>query len=534
MTNLLLNFPDGYTPNNCQTEILKKIQKALDDGKKFIIVNAPTGVGKTFIAKTLGNYSLEVPKEFKDEVDNYTIFDNPLNVYNHFGCYALTITKALQDQYDDTFEDTGILKGQSNYQCDYDKDMSVDIGPCIYINGMKQQCWKENRCPYYNKRNNMLKSQFSALNYSMFFSLPEHLRQREIIVCDEGSELEDQLVGQFTCEIDLPFLKKLELPITSLPTERTDVKLFGWVQKLVGIVEKEVERMKDVLSNSGKADTFKLKGDYTRLMNLSSSLRLLELHYYAAQYLFESVDDGKKLRFIPLKTDVLAHEIFKHAKTVLIMSATIIDQKNFCKNLGITDYEYIETGSVFDPSKSPIYIMVKQKLNFSNLKELLPSLVDQVKGLLDHHKTEKGIIHTHTQYIADYIRDHVRSSRLLCREAGIKNEDILQWHEESEEPTVLVSPSMAYGVDLTGDLARFQIIMKAPWLPTKEVRVNKMMNVDKQWYANKMLCTLVQACGRGVRSHDDECHTYILDGSTYDSISKNKTRLPSFFLDRLQ
>lgn len=76
--------------------------------------------------------------------------------------------------------------------------------------------------------------------------------------------------------------------------------------------------------------------------------------------------------------------------------------------------------------------------------------------------------------------------------------------------------------------------MKAPWLPTKEPRNNKMMNIDKQWYANKMLCTLVQACGRGIRSKDDECVTYILDGSTYDCISKNKTRLPKFFLERIQ
>lgn len=454
--------------------------------------------------------------------------------YDPFGCYTLTITKSLQDQYKDTFDETGILKGQSNYQCDYDKDMSVDIGPCIYVSGLKQKCWKENRCPYYNKRNEMLKSQFSALNYSMFFSLPSHLKRRQIIVCDEGSELEDQLVGQFTCEVELPFLKKMELGVNSLPTEKTDVKLYGWVKNLLGIVTEKVEDLKTILSSGSKSENFKLKADYTKLLNLQSSLQMLVEYYYSAKYLYESTDDGKKLRFIPLKTDVLANEIFGYADTVIIMSATIIDPKNFCKNLGITDYEYIETGSVFESKKSPIYIMAKQKVNYANLKSLLPEMVKQVRGLLENHKDEKGIIHTHTQYIADYIKDNLRSSRLLCRETGIKNEDILTWHEETDEPTVLVSPSMSYGVDLKGDLAKFQIIMKAPWLPTKEIRINKMMNSDKQWYANKMLCTLVQACGRGIRSKEDECVTYILDGSTYDCIAKNKTRLPKFFLDRLQ
>lgn len=530
MTNLLLNFPEGFEPNKSQIEILKKVQIALDSGKKFIIINAPTGSGKTFIAKTLGNYSEEVPKRFKEQVDDYTIFDSA-EEYDSFGCYALTITKALQDQYKDTFPDTGILKGQSNYACDYDKDMSVDIGPCIYVTGLKQKCWAENRCPYYNKRNEMLKSQFSSLNYSMFFSLPEHLKRRQIIVCDEGSELEDQLVNQFTCEIDLTFLKRLNLRISSIPTEKTDVKLSQWAKNLLGCVTPEIEDMKKTLSI--KYD-YKLKADYTKLLNLQSSLQLLVEYYFAAQYLYETIEDGKKVRFIPLKTAILAQEIFDYADTVIIMSATIIDPKNFCKNLGITNYEYIETGSVFESSKSPIYIMVKQKVNYSNLKSLLPEMVTQVRGLLESHKLEKGIIHTHTQYIADYIKDNIKSPRLLCRETGIKNEDILAWHEETNDPTVLVSPSMAYGVDLKGDLAKFQIIMKAPWLPTKEPRINKMMNIDKQWYANKMLCTLVQACGRGIRSKDDECVTYILDGSTYDCISKNKTRLPKFFLERIQ
>ena len=176
--------------------------------------------------------------------------------------------------------------------------------------------------------------------------------------------------------------------------------------------------------------------------------------------------------------------------------------------------------------------MAKQKLNFQNLKSMLPQLMKQIKGILEHHGKDKGIIHTHTQYLTDYIRDNIKSDRLLCREPGVNNEQLLEMHEESEEPTVLVSPSMTYGVDLKGDLARFQIILKAPWLPTKNVRVEKLMKLDKDWYGNMMLKTLVQACGRGVRSEDDYCETYILDGSIFDAINRNKNKLPKFFLDR--
>ena len=128
----------------------------------------------------------------------------------------------------------------------------------------------------------------------------------------------------------------------------------------------------------------------------------------------------------------------------------------------------------------------------------------------------------------------MKSGRLLCREAGVSNEDILEDHTNSAADTVLVSPSMSYGVDLKGDLAKFQIILKAPWLPTKDVRVEKMMKLDKQWYGNKMLCTMVQASGRGTRAVTDECNTYVLDGSIFDAIARNKSKLPKYFLDRIQ
>ena len=537
MTNYLLDFPEGFTPTSSQEKIINKIEEHINNNVKYIVVNAPTGSGKTFIAKTLAN-TLNGPSDFFSScVDDYSIFsengENLIQDEEPFGAYALTITKSLQDQYKNTFEDTGILKGQSNYQCAIEDSLSVDIAPCIYVKGLKNDCWKSNKCPYYNSRNNMLKSKFSALNYSMFFSLPEHLKRRKIIICDEGSELEEQLVGQFSCVVDIPFLVKSGVELVSFPSEQTPFKILKWLNETLIAVINSLEELKQYLKESkGSSDFLKKTGDYTKLLNLQGSMEILISTFYDSEYIIERED--KLIKFTPLKVDKLSQYIFNHAEYVIIMSATIIDHKNFCKNLGIKNYEYIEVDSEFDHSKAPIHVMVKQKLNYSNLKEMLPTLAKQVQGILKEHSDEKGIIHTHTQYIADYMRDNVKTNRLLCREAGVKNEEILELHEDSEKPTVLVSPSMTYGVDLKGDLAKFQIILKAPWLPTKDKRVEKMMKVDKQWYSNKMLCTLVQACGRGIRSTDDECVTYILDGSIFDVILRNRSKLPKYFLDRFE
>jgi len=539
MNNLILNFPEGFNPRDKQAKALNAIEKAFENGKKFVIVHADTGVGKTHLAKTLGNVSKDVPAEFERIVRNYSIFGDDgadlVSDIQPFGCYALTITKSLQDQYQMTFDDTGMLKGKSNYQCDVDDTLSVDVAPCIYVATQKNECWKANRCPYYNSRNDMLTSKFSTLNYSMFFSLPNHLKKRQVMVCDEGSELEEQLVSQFTCEVDIPFLMKTQTLVTPFPNDdKNKTKVLSWVNSLIEKVEMSCADYKEWFSsNTAKKDiiTFnKKKQEYSKLTNLFNSLGLLSESFYDSDYIIERVEYG--IRFIPLKVDVLSKHLFAHAEKVVIMSATIIDPDAYCKSLGIKDYEYLHIGTDFDPEKSPISIMAKQKLNFNNLKSMLPTLMKQIKGILEHHGKDKGIIHTHTQYLTDYIRDNIQSDRLLCREPGVNNEQLLEMHEESKEPTVLVSPSMTYGVDLKGDLARFQIILKAPWLPTKNVRVEKLMKLDKDWYGNQMLKTLVQACGRGVRSEDDYCETYILDGSIFDAINRNKNKLPKFFLDR--
>jgi Rad3-related DNA helicase len=112
------------------------------------------------------------------------------------------------------------------------------------------------------------------------------------------------------------------------------------------------------------------------------------------------------------------------------------------------------------------------------------------------------------------------------------NEKILKVHFESKEPTILVSPSMAYGVDLKEDLARFQIVCKAAYLPLYDERIKRLFNEDKDWYVNKMLNNLIQACGRGVRSKQDKCVTYILDATISDTVIRTASKLPKYFVKR--
>tara|TARA_R100001377_G_scaffold80638_1_gene59665 strand:- start:325 stop:1953 length:1629 start_codon:yes stop_codon:yes gene_type:complete len=539
ISRLLQKFPEGYDPNSSQVKLLKNIDEAFDNGHKFVICNAPTGSGKSFVSKTLGNASDSSSKEFRDIVTSYLAYKRTSTGYTYeedcdneraFGTTALTITKALQDQYKELFDDVEVLKGKSNYQCAIDDRYPVDIAPCLHAPSLKRQCWAECKCPYYEQRNKTLVSKFNTLNYNMFFALPNHLKKRQFLICDEASELEDQLVKEFTCIIDYVFLSKLDVDIKPYMSNNSAVK---WLSGVAVDITDKIEDLKNIIANK-KSKNQKAIQDLTsmmtRLINIHSKVELVIDSWDESEYVFEK--DRQSITFMPLKVDKLAHRLFEYADKVILMSATIIDPDNFCKSLGITDYKYVEAESSFDPKKAPIICNPKYKLNYHTMDKYLPRIIKQIGEICEHHKNDKGIIHSQNNSITLKISNTLLGSRFLYREPGVRNEEILEAHMTDLDPTVLVSPSMSYGVDLKGDLAKFQIIVKAPFLPTKDVRIERMMKNDFDWYQNKMLSSLIQSCGRGVRSKKDECITYILDGTIVNAVLKSKHKLPKYFVDR--
>ena len=537
----LSKFPEGYTPSNQQIKLIKGIEEAFDK-HKFVICSAPTGSGKSFISKTLANNSDEPTDNFKDLIKSYTAFkiDQTGSYMNEDECkkeppagaFALTITKTLQDQYKDLFDDTVLLKGKTNYQSTIDPSINVELESLIIPKKILDDHRQNNLCPYHNDRNDALTNKFAALNYKMFLALPNHVKKRNYIICDEASELEDEIIKQFSIAIDIKALRKLSVKI--FPLSSTKPKT---VRKWIGDIQLTIHESISQLHDRLKAGlTQRDWGKLQYLKNMHRTLCLIDETWQKCEYIVQ-VEDRDNIKLTPLKVDTLTKYIFSYADKILLMSATVIDHRNLAKSLGITDYKYIESDSTFDPKNAPIYISQTNKLNHANLQKALPTIVEQIQNICDTHKGEKGIIHTHTNHITNYIQTHIRdrsyeSCRFLFRDQLTTNEDILKQHEESKEPTVLVSPSLGLGIDLKGDLARFQIIVKAAYLPLGDNRIKKMFEQDKNWYTNKMLSNLIQQCGRGIRSKDDYCVTYVLDANIFQAIMRNKSKLPKYFIER--
>lgn len=537
----LSKFPYGYNPSQAQVQLIKEIERAFNDGYRFVIASAPTGTGKSFVPRTLGNVAAKPTPEFKSLINSYEAYaqDFAGNFVNEaeclseppFGTFALTITKQLQDQYKKLFDDIEILKGKQNYLCDVDDSFDAETAPCTYTKSLKNDCWAKNCCDYYNNRNTTLTNQFAVLNYKMFLSLPNHVKRKNFLVCDEASELEEELVRRFSATVDYSRLNLINIEHTPLKTDKYDTQ-YRWLTNLIFNISEMIESLTNKSNNKiltlSPPEVARIK----YLRNLHGNLTTVEQTWHKCEYVVDYNKD--RVSFTPLKVDTLSNSIFDHGDNILLMSATITDHKSYAKSLGIKKYKYIETPSAFDPGKSPIYCMEKPLLNYKNLERNLPILAKNCQLLCDKHADEKGIIHTHSLEICRYLQKTLKGDRFLFRDDGFNNEKLLNEHFSNDKPTVLVSPSLTFGTDLNGDKGRFQIIVKTPYPPLGNKRIKKMADLDPEWYQQKTLSAFIQTTGRCTRSKADYSVTYVLDGKARKLLIDNKDKLPQHFIDRLK
>jgi Rad3-related DNA helicase len=550
LVDYLKTFPAESEARPQQKQALEKIASIFSSGKKFAIACLPTGSGKSHIAAAVARSATPINHHRKALISSYAIYDKDRDgAYKYgddfltgesFGSYILTVTKSLQDQYQELFPDLVVAKGKNNYNCDIDPNVTVDFAPCLHSPKIKEKCFAANRCPYYITRNDAFMSIDPILNYRAFISLPSFLRRREIYICDEASDLEAELVGQYSITISYSQLASENIDYKKLYSDDTGAA-FMWLQDVYTKVKAELDSLKARISNMAKNDSpasikAKEMQRLGKLNGLVNSIGEVINEWDDCEYLVET-RDAEKVTLVPYDIKPLARKIFDGADMILMMSATITNPEEFTKSLGInqSEYEYIEIPSAFEAKKSPIRSTRKYSLSYKTNNKDLPHILDAAIEICKSHKGEKGIIHTHTNQITQALRNKVgNDSRFLFRDIGTSNEQIIGEHRDRiGDDTILVSPSLDTGISLDGDLGRFQIILKAPFLPLNSKRIKKIYDKNKKYYIMKMLDNLVQMCGRCTRSVEDHSVTYILDGNAVTSILDNKRYLPKHFIERL-
>jgi len=540
--NIIGNFPG--TPRDSQTDTIRTICDIFNSGKKFAVANVPTGVGKSHIAATFCRSTNTIDPVYDCLLQNHEAFKKDFSgSYLHeetilkcplFGGVALTTTKSLQNQYDTLFNDGEILKGKGNYQCNIDNSYSVDVAPCLLTSSLKEKCINENTCSFYNQRYKTLSSKFSILNYNVYLTLPSFIKRRQILVCDEATEIEDILISKYSVDVSYLFLHTENIPHTKLKSDNPQVAM-RWLNDIYMAVDKIIKSLLENIHLTNKKTPLLLQKDVKRLSKLTSffeSLNSVISSWDKSEYIIEKTNNN--VLFTPYNVDNLSNIIFNSADHIILMGAYIPKKTVEFLGLKSNDYEYFEVPSPFNPKKSPIYCSSKHALSYSTMAKTLPKVIEQAISICDGYSAEKGVIHTHSMQITEAFQQKVKNNkRFLFREHGITNENIIAKHSDLKDiPTVVVSPSVAFGVSFDDDQGRFQIIMKAPYMPLSSQRIKLLFERNPSYYQSKMLINLIQMCGRCTRNSEDFSATFVLDATICKVLHREADKLPKYFLER--
>ena len=156
--------------------------------------------------------------------------------------------------------------------------------------------------------------------------------------------------------------------------------------------------------------------------------------------------------------------------------------------------------------------------------------------LIENYKTYKGIIQTASYDLAkEFVKDAPNNlkSRFLLYENSLEKTDLIKKHKNSTN-TILIGPSLSEGVDLPGDLCRFIIILKVPYASLGDKLVKAKMKLFPDWYKADASNNIIQGIGRGNRSKDDWCITYIVDGCFEHLYDVTKEQYPKELQDRIK
>lgn len=510
-----------------QLELILDIMKAYASGKKYVIVSAPTGVGKSVIGYTL------------------------MNILK--SGYVLTSQKVLQEQYYNDFKIPFVL-GRSNYDCLRAPSAKCNTGLC---GGKTSKCCKDRAgnviCPYLSQKINCLSSKFSNLNYAYFLALskagsddsPSALAKRELIVCDEAHSLEKELLNVYSLRVNDILLKFIGAEGLTVPRViESDSKMIEWAIR--GLNEGATRAFAWLDGRIAKLSSkMKMTREYKSYMQkrqaadeICEKTKLLKELYEKNEKIVVSIENDT-LVLTPLKCNTLFQKMLDPlGERFLMMSATILDPKEFIKTLGLDEKlcEVISIDSPFPVENRLVEFCPVGSMSMKNKDATIPKLIKKVDEILKANPDVKGIIHTVNYEIASKIVDGLMFSDQAKRLLLPKGQDkqlILNGFYESSEPYVLVSPSLTEGIDLKDDLSRLCIICKVPYPSLGDKWTKERMEDDNEWYTSQTCTTLVQMTGRSIRSKEDYAKSYILDSDFERLAAKAIDIFPSWWKDSI-
>lgn len=528
---ILKHFPyPSFNPG--QYEAIEQSVRALLSGVKHVIVESPTGTGKTAIAYTISKVLGDLKPRHRTTL--------------------ITGTKGLQDQYTNEFPELYDLKGKTNYPCPKD---SGPYGSTKCRHAVASgKCFKHQVCPYWQRRNHWCKSAPIRLTNASFQieACPQLVMLDEnranLIIIDEAHELPNHLITHNTLKLvanDFFYSKRvfgesfvghvidvidsyMNLSVGQAfkpsPTQKKDM---GSLKELV---DKSLEDLDEWFKNPQKGQSkTNLGGAIEELQQIADKLDIF-VSRVDGEWILTEYERNQKIELKPIYAfQVAQHGMFRKAEQFVHLSATICGMGLYRESLGIKEsFVEITIDNPIPKEARPVRLLsnVQVSGNFDRKR-----VADTIDKIIELHGKQNGVVHTVSFKLAEEIQKNSKYKKRMVISSDRK--EILALLKTPNSGTVILSPSISTGYDFKGDMARWGVIAKIPYNFLGDPFVKLNMDRNGRWYAREAILKFVQSCGRIVRGVDDYGVNYVIDSNVNRLIRDNHDIFPEWFLESI-
>ena len=540
----------GFKPRGNQVDNISEIVTAFrDDGFSSVTLSAPTGTGKSIIGAVTAEvlHKLESPDL-------------------HAGAsFLLSPTNILSEQYFKTFQegrdplDTRfrMIKGAANFQC---AALSTDIEPqtaemCalrLFQKSGEQSMIDTfcNGCEYALQKRLRDRSRHLITNYAYYFidrMYTQMMAKRTVCVYDEAHLINDLFTEHNAIYVSDSRLKKMSEEILA-NLSISDVGVFKKIKDVTNLVKEgkvAKSNYKDVLLTLAEVYGIVTElaqnaadaagNDHKRYIAMSKlskkyfglGCKIGDLFEYNYDHAFDFKPANPK--YNQSENELSVKPIFvadmfgvlNNAKYNLLMSGTL-GEVYANRTLTLENNKHIRLAPTFPVENKKVIFYKPQALSKDSLQlnQVATKLKSACQEIVKYHtdKKERGIILTPSFALSEMIADTISKANLPVRIFEHHKGDKLslalnRFKDYSGGPAVMITASGFEGMDLPGDLSRYQILVKAPYASLGEARVKLILEKYPDLYKLLCLMKMVQGAGRSVRSPTDYATTYILDSN---------------------
>lgn len=492
-----------------QWDAVEAILAEYAEGNRAVFLDAPTGTGKSLIG----------------EVVRQILGGN---------AWYVCSSKSLQAQFMADYPYAKMLQGRSNYPTQTKPYPAFSAADCTKEGGGDEAvchwCPVVSDCGYEKAKREALDAKLGVLNTAYLMTEANYVGKthgRGLVIADECDVLEGELMGFVEFYVGDRLLNSLGLVPPKKGSHKATIISF-LTDDLIPAAHT------DLAGIPKRTSDVRLLRRRASLLQLIDSALSVSAQYGSDNWLRDN--DAGPLVLKPVRVDEYGmNNWWTHAQRWLCMSATIISPEEMAVSLGCeVPWGTVRVPMTFPPENRPIHIAPVADMSAKHKATSYPKMALAIRRLIEKHPGERILVHTVSYDLTKYLHGELSKHhprRVMSYAQADERERTLSRFRQTEG-AVLLAPSLDRGIDLKDEDCRVQIVAKVPFPYLGDRQVSARLNGPggQAWYNVQAVRKLVQMTGRGVRSKDDWCVTYILDRQFVTNIWKRaKSLLPDWW-----